>query len=485
MDISTDEDGESALNYLSLLPTEIFVRLGDNLEIEHLLNLRRVSVDCYAKSKLFIPRLSMNEPLSASWLQFVIKTFPLAMQFSVNFSIGPMPSSVISSLSTLSNLRSVCIKDVSRLDDPQTLINALFGLKSLVDLELDFAPISNFYYAYHHPDASNLMQRHHTILKITDNTAQRDNTLKPSPVESPKFRMSPLMNLTNLKHLVLRDVPQSWNLIQDTFFSRVNQLITLDISYRVPPPNIDFLSRLNNLKKLRLSSSRNNFLNTSYKIPFLPHIEQISTSHWCLVPQSLESLQTLRVLSFTPWNWKPLHLAVFQKMPLLNQLEMHVNTLPKASQTSLYFKHIHTLSLHDFVLSRSNRLHGLSNLRHLCLDADQDQSKLQPINSYIPPLLIALPRLISFSLINVPLIPSEISKAILRTESQIRHLELSGTLACMQKLISLDNESSYHPLHEFTAHVDGRMYKWKSGERQFTVTPPPSNKSDILAAHLF
>lgn len=324
--------------------------------------------------------------------------------------------------------------------------------------------------------------------------------------------VAPMINLTALTHLALHNVPIFWNARQEMVLSFIGKhLETMEISYRIPPTNLDFLAHSPKLRKLRLVCSSPTPLNVRnqrdrlqeenfgridpplhaqglvYSLPVLPKLEQLAVPQWCVESESLKRQTSLRMLSCTPWGWKRADLCAFGYIPSLQHLEMKVNWLPSGDFLERSFRHLYSLTIVDFDVSRLPTLRRLRHLRILVIDAPTCAGRAPAPHELAPvaALLRKLPQLIGFSLINVPHFSSEIREAILSPVSRIRILEISGCITCVQDFIDQANKTKTQAFTELTVHVDHSVYKWKSGQKTFNLSNSCHSAYDFLERRLY
>lgn len=476
-----DVDEPCAASALLLgLPLEMIGRSLAYLDRDTLGSFCSTSQQCLWIGSKITTKLCLDRAPTAFQLSSLVKNFEALRSLTIA-STGPLSGFGISSLSKLAHLKTLIIGDVSQLPSPQVLINTLFRMTSLEHLELGFGVPSTFS-APALPNGTAQNDGYNTDARASALNAEYQAHAVISAVDLGDFDMSPLVNLKHLNTLVLRNVPTSWNARQSLVFSSLVDLKYLEITYRAPPANLDFLNPLTSLRTLKLSCTFYSKAKLMFALPVMPALEYLFLSQWSLTSASLAQQRNLAHVEFAAFHWHRADLRIFARMPKLTSLTTTLHALPDAEFLALCFTHLRTLWLREIHPASLVGLHGLPNLINLVIDHPMLNSRTQANGSKLAPvgdLLCSLPALQGISLINTKRIPSCIRKAIFRPGSQIHIVELSGSEGDIHKCIVAAHNAPMHHLSEFSAHVDKVLYTWKQGQSLFIKQAPEYDASFI------
>lgn len=465
------------------LPLEVLAHFAGYLELDTLGSFCQTSQKSYFVASKLRTELSIKQAISSERLASVTKNFCNLRSLSI-LQTGPLSASSLACLPSLTCINELIIGDISQLPDPQALFNALFKMTSLVHLEIGFGvPQCARFPSLQAEVTRNPNHQNFPPLMNADFVVNAAF----SPSDLPDFDMSPLMKLKSLNTLVLRNAPVSWDSHQSLVFSCLTELETLEMTYRSPPANLEFLKPLTSLKKLTLACTHDIHGMIIYNLPVLPQLEKLHFPQWSITSGSLELQRKLTYLEFAAHKWKRGDLRVFSRMPNLTFLNMMVNWLPAQEYLTAAFPHITTLWLVGINPACVMALSGLQSLVHLIIDTPKLASNRTASGRQLAPisqLLQALPKLTGFSLVNTERIPSSLRKAILRPESQIRIVELSASQKDISKFVAVA-QAVQNNIMEFVAHVGEREYTWKQGYAEFTESAPSLSNAHTLPQLLF
>jgi len=447
MDVVSDEVLKGR-DMLSEVPPEIWTRFLSFIALPDVVALTEVNKRLRALATYHVEELSRNDPKNGEAFLSMLRLFPnlRSLRLDRPHSLGDLE---FLHVSQLPHLTSLSVRDLTGMSDPQSLFRAMWSCKELRHLEIDFG--------------------------------------QHMPFDEDFSSICTLIAVNKLEHFTLHHTPEQWTLMQAPIISCMRSLQTLEISYNVAPTSLDFLAPLTRLRHLRLYVINGSHAGLKYELPHLPQLEKLETPDICLSDTSIARLSKLRSLIFTPWGWKRKDLMVFEQLPLLKHLSIRVNWLPNADFLDRIFRHLVSLTLIEFDVSRFTVLHNLRNLKVLCIDTPTKLNS--PAKSkYLKPIadtIRAMPWLIGFSLINTYHLTQEIQVAILAKESSIRILELSGCENCIHSFIDESNTCELTKLEEITVHVEGLVHKWRNGEDQFRVVTTAHGGFNYFPTHTF
>jgi hypothetical protein len=415
---------------LSELPTELWNRFISFLDQSDLASFSEVSKECCTIARASTTRIHIEEPTSPTIFRDMARIFPNLNHLRVDAPTNLSDLDMLA-LGHLTQLRTLMVYNMHCMRSSTALLRALWNLKNLTHLELDFGP--------------EMPSRENFSIICT------------------------MVALVKLEKLTLINAPAEWNDMQSTITFCLKNLESLYISYQTAPDSLDFLAPLQNLRSLHLEMSGSQQEGLTYVLPSLPKLEHLVAGDLCFSSESIERLQSLQYLNFTPWGWKRKDLIAFTHLPLLTNLRLRVNYLPSAEFLARAFGRITTLTLVEFDIARCTSLYKLRNLRTLALDAPSRlgvRAKCRHLK-VVAELLQTMTWITSFALTNVAHLSQDVRNAIVSKSSNIVAVELSGCDDCLQQFIDTVNQTEYPKLRQIIVHTFPETLVWTYGSDRF------------------